>query len=162
MAHNTPFMGLKIPPRNGIFAGLVAGLGMIVVWAVFAQLFGDGARNLIDTIASTILGARAFAGDMQALSLLVGLLIHFLISVLLGLLYAVSLDRLTARDTLVVSTFYGFTIWFVSSFIVAGWFNDLIVSYSRTWWGILAFLSFGFVLGAYANRRGVPAPALSA
>jgi hypothetical protein len=162
MAHSTPFMGTKLQPRNGIAAGLVAGIGMIVVWALFAQLFGEGARSLIDTIASTILGDQAFAPDMQAISLIVGLLIHLVISVLLGLLYAVSLDRLSMRDTLAVSTFYGFTIWVVSSFIVAGWFNDLILSYSRTWWGFLAYLTFGLALGAYANRRGAPAPALSA
>ena len=161
MAHNTPFMGNKLQPRDGIIAGLVAGIGMIVVWALFAQIFGDGARSLVNTIASTILGDQAFAGDMQMLSLFLGLLIHFLISALLGLLYAVSLDRLDARDTLVVSMFYSFTIWVVSSFIVGGWFNDLILSYSRTWWGFLAFLSFGLMLGAYANRRCASAPILS-
>ena len=162
MAHNTPFMGNKLQPRDGIIAGLVAGIGMIVVWALLAQIFGDGARSLVNTIASTILGDQAFAGDSQMLSLLLGLLIHFLISALLGLLYAVSLDRLDARDTLVVSTFYGFTIWVVSSFIVGGWFNDLILSYSRTWWGFLVFLTFGLMLGACANRRGAPVPALNA
>ncbi len=154
-------MGNKLRPRDGIIAGLVAGTGMIVVWALSAQIFGDGARSLINIIASTILGDQAFAGDTQMLSLFLGLLIHFLISALLGLLYAVSLDRLDARDTLVVSMFYSFTIWVVSSFIVGGWFNDLILSYSRTWWGFLTFLSFGLMLGAYANRRGAPAPALS-
>ena len=162
MAHNTPFMGNKLQPRDGIFAGLAAGIGMIVVWALFAQIFGDGARSLVNTIASTILGDGAFVGDMQMLSLLLGLLIHLLISALLGLLYAVSLDRLDTRDTLVVSIFYSFTIWVVSSFIVGGWFNDLILSYSRTWWGFLAFLTFGLVLGAYANRRGAPVPAPNA
>ncbi len=162
MAHNTPFMGTKLQPRNGISAGLVAGIGMIVVWALFAQIFGDGARSLINTIASTILGDQAFSADMQLASLLLGLLIHLVISVLLGLLYAVSLDRLNARDTLVVSMFYSFTIWVVSSFIVAGWFNDLILNYCRTWWGFLAYLTFGFVLGLYANRRGAPTPVFNA
>jgi len=161
MAHSTPFMGTKLQSRAGIVAGLVAGIGMIVVWALFAQLFGGGARSLVNTIASTILGDQAFAGAMQWVSLLVGLLIHLLISALLGLLYAVSLDRLDARDTLVVSIFYGFTIWVVSSFIVGSWFNELILSYSRTWWGFLAYFTFGLVLGAYANRRGAPVPAQS-
>jgi len=161
MAHSTPFMGTKLQSRDGIIAGFIAGTGMIVIWALFAQLFGNGARSLIDTIAFTFLGDQAFAGEKQSLALLLGLLIHFVISALLGLLYAVSLDRLDARDTLVVSVFYGFTIWVVSSFIVGGWFNDLILSYSRTWWGFLAFFVFGLALGAYANRRGAPAPTLN-
>jgi hypothetical protein len=158
MAHNTPFMGTKLQPRDGIPAGLIAGIVMFVVWVFFAHLFGDGARGLIDTIASTFLGNQAFSPDLQLPSFLVGALIHLLISALLGLLYAASLDRLNAGDTLAVSVFYSFTIWVVSSFIVAPWFNSLIQDYSRTWWGFLAFLSFGLVLGAYANLRGVPAP----
>lgn len=63
---------------------------------------------------------------------------------------------------LAVSIFYGFTIWVVSSFIVSGWFNDLILSYSHTWWVFLAYLTFGLALGVYANRRSAPAPAFSA
>lgn len=154
-------MGTQLKPRQGIPAGLVAGAGMILVWALFAQLFGPGADMLIDTIAATVLGDDVIISGWQPQMLIVGLTIHFVIAILLGVLYAVSLDRLPLREALLVSTFYGLTIWFVSSFIVAGWFNDAIEAFIRTWWGFLAHLGYGFLLGAYAVRFGEPAAAVS-
>lgn len=157
MAHNQIFLGTQLKPRQGAPAGLLAGLGMAVIYGLLAQLFGPGADRLLNTIAATLLGSDA-AGSA---ALLVGLAIHLILAVLLGLLFASSLDRIPRRESLVVATFYGFTIWFVSSFIVGGWFNDAILSFNRSWWGLLAHLSFGFLLGLYAVRRGTPPPAVS-
>ncbi|MCP4165003.1 MAG: hypothetical protein GY759_03795 [Chloroflexi bacterium] len=161
MAHNQPFLGTKLQPRQGIGAGLVAGTGMIIVWTVGAAFFGPGAASLINTIAATFLGDSAIGSSWQLAAIMVGLLIHYVLSILLGILFAASLDRLDRRNTLVVSSFYGFTIWFVSSFIVAGWFNELIVQFSRNWWGLVAYLIFGLLLGVFAVRRGTPPPVLS-
>ena len=161
MAHNRPFMGTQLKTRQGVGAGLVAGAGMIFFWALFAQIFGPGADTLINPIAATVLGKDVIASGWQPLPLIVGLAIHFVIAILLGLLYAVSMDRLPRKETLLVSTFYGLTIWIVSSFIVAGWFNDAIEALSRTWWGFLSFLFYGFLLGVYASRFGEPAPTVA-
>jgi len=86
----------------------------------------------------------------------VGLVIQFAISIGLGLLFAVSLDRLDAKDTLIVSTFYGFTLWVISVLILRHWVQLEAVQASRSWWGFFTFLVFGFLLGVYANRFSKP------
>lgn len=159
MTHDRAFLGAQLQPHQGIPAGLLAGIVMLALWALLAQLAGPGASQLVATIAATVMGTSAFAGGW--LPLLVGVALHLGISIILGLLAASSLDRIGPRETLVVSTFFAFTIWVVASFIVGDWFNEAIVPFLRTWWGLLACLSFGFALGLYAIARGTPPPSLS-
>jgi len=149
-SHTRPFMGTKLQPRQGIPAGLAAGVGMLMVWAVAAQLWGPGAQTLLTSIGAAIVPAGSPGLQMAA-----GIVLHLLIATGLGLLFAASLDRLDARDTLIVSTFYGFTIWAVSVLILGHWVHVDAVQMSRSWWGLAAFLSFGFFLGMYANWFGL-------
>ncbi len=158
MAHHRPFLGTQLAPRQGLPAGLLAGLGMLGVWAGLAQLVGPGADRLLGLIASTLPGLAVGEGPGAWFA---GVLLHLLVAVILGLLFAASLDRLSRRETLIVSTFYGLTIWIVASFVVGHWFNDRILVLLRTWWSLLACLSFGFFLGLYAVARGQPLPQLS-
>ncbi|RME80287.1 MAG: hypothetical protein D6775_16605 [Caldilineae bacterium] len=154
MAHSQPFMGTKLQTLQGLPAGLFAGAGMAFVFSLGSALFGPGVLRLWQTAAGTFMGSAATTGSA---GVLVGLVIHVIVSLLLGLLYATSMDRLERRDTLVVSLFYGFTIWVVFSFIIGGWINREMVSLSRTWWGLIAYLVFGLLLGVWANLRGRPA-----
>ncbi len=154
-SHSQPFMGTKLQPRQGVSAGLFAGLGMLILWLVAAQIWGPGAQTLLSSM-----GGVLFSGGSPAVQMGAGIVIHFVISTGLGVLFAVSLDRLSAKDTLIVSTFYGFTIWVVSIIILRHWVHVDAVQMSRSWWGFLVFLSFGFLLGVYANRFG-QAPAES-
>lgn len=159
MAHDRVFLGAQLQPRQGILAGLLAGVGMLAAWTLLAQFAGPGASALIETIAATLLGANAYAGGW--LPLAVGVALSLAVSTLLGLLFATSLDRIGPRETLVVSTFYGLTIWFVAAFIVGDWFNPAIIPFLRTWWGLLSCLIFGLLLGLFALSRGTPPPSLS-
>lgn len=144
-------MGTKLQPRQGIPAGVFAGLGMLIVWLAGAQLWGPGATTLLASIGSVLV-----PDGSQTLAMVVGLVIHFAISIGLGLLFAVSLDRLDAKDSLIVSTFYGFTLWVISILILRHWVQLEAVQASRSWWGFFTFLVFGFLLGVYANRFGKP------
>lgn len=150
-SHSRPFMGTKLQPRQGIPAGIFAGLGMMLVWMLGAQVWGPGADVLLSSI-----GAVLFRSATPSLMLATGLIIHFVVAILLGLLFAVSLDRLSNRDVLIVSTFYGFTIWIVAVFILRHWVHVEAVQMSRSWWGFFTFLVFGFLLGVYANKFGAP------
>jgi len=161
MSHNQPFLGTQLQPRQGLPAGVLAGLGMALVYGVLAQLWGPGADRWLNTIAATLLGERVIAAGWQIGPILTGLGLHLGVAALLGLLFASSLDRLPRGQTLTVATFYGFTIWFVSSFIAGGWFNAAILGFNRSWWGLLAHLIFGLLLGLYAGARGAPPPTLS-
>jgi hypothetical protein len=143
-------MGTKLEPRQGITAGLTAGLGMLALWLAGAHFWGPGADVLLMSLGDVILPASS----TPALLMVGGVIVHLIVSVLLGLLYAVSLDRLDARDTLIVSTFYGFTIWVVAIVILRHWVHVDAVLMSRSWWGFVTFLAFGFLLGVYANLFG--------
>ncbi len=144
-------MGTKLQPRQGIPAGIFAGLGMLLVWAAGAHLWGPGADTLLSSI-----GAVLFPEGTPVLMVTAGIIIHFIIAILLGLLFAVSLDRLSNKDSLIVSTFFGFTIWVVAVIILRHWVHVDAVQMSRSWWGLVAFLLFGFLLGLYANIFGAP------
>jgi hypothetical protein len=148
-SHTRPFMGTKLQPRQGVPAGLFAGLGMLILWLIGAQVWGPGAETLLSSIGGVLL-----PGGSPVVQMAMGLVIHFVISIGLGALFAVSLDRLSAKDTLIVSTFYGFTIWVVSILILRHWVHVDAVQMSRSWWGFFVFLAFGFLLGVYANRFG--------
>ena len=148
-SHKHFFMGAKLQPRQGVYAGLFAGVGMMLLWLCGAQIWGPGARMLLISI-----GGILPAIESPSLQMILGLLIHFLIAVGLGVLFAVSLDRLDNKDTLIVSTFYGFTIWVVSVIILRHWLHVNAIQMSRSWWGFLVFLFFGFLLGVYANLFG--------
>ena len=145
-------MGTKLQPRQGIPACIFAGLGMLLIWALGAQLWGPGADVLLASIGSVL-----FPHGSPALMMGTGVVIHFIVSILLGLLFAVSLDRLSDKDALIVSTFYGFTIWVVAAIILRHWVHLDAIQMSRSWWGFFTFLAFGFLLGLYANKFGAPA-----
>ncbi len=147
-SHTQPFKGTKLSPRQGIPAGLFAGVGMIVIWLGAAQIWGPGAITLLLSIGGVLV-----PGELSG-TIVAGLVIHFAIAVGLGLLFAASLDRLNSMDTLIVSTFYGFTIWVVSILILRHWIRIEAIHMSRSWWGLFVFLFFGISLGVYANRFG--------
>jgi len=148
--HTRPFMGTKLQPRQGVPAGLFAGIGMFALWLAGAQVWGEGAEALITSIGALITPG----GSPGWLQIGAGVFLHLLISTGLGLLFAVSLERLDSKDTLVVSTFYGFTLWVISILILRHWVHVDAVRMSRSWWGLFVFLSFGFLLGVYANWFG--------
>ena len=149
-SHTRSFMGTKLQPAQGVPAGLFAGVGMMVIWLVGAQIWGAGAEKLLASI-----GAVIAPGGSPTLQMVAGVFLHLLISSGLGVLFAVSLDRLDTKDTLIVSTFFGFTIWVVSILILRHWVHVDAIQMSRSWWGFFTFLAFGFLLGAYANRFGL-------
>lgn len=146
--HTRPFMGTKLHPRQGAPAGLFAGSGMLIVWLTAAQLWGPGAKSLLTSIGGILVTGN------ELLAIATGIFIHLVIAVGLGMLFAASLDRLDSKDTLIVSTFYGFTIWIVSILILRHWVHVDAIHMSRSWWGFLVFLFFGFLLGVYANHFG--------
>ena len=150
--HTRPFMGTKLEPRQGIPAGILAGAGMLILWLGSAELWGPGWEIMLTSIGQVLLPDQASTTAL----ILAGLILHFLIAIGLGLLYAVSLDRLDAKDTLIVSGFYGFTLWVVSILILRHWVHVEAVQVSRSWWGFVTFLVFGLLLGIYANRFGRP------
>ncbi len=151
-AASRPFMGLKLQPRQGVAAGLVAGAGMLLAWLGAMSLWGPGPRALLTGMGQVLLPTADSASQMVA-----GAFIHFLLAIGAGVLYAASLDRLNARDTLVVSIFYGFTLWVVSVLILRHWIHLSVLELSRSWWGLLVFLIFGALLGVYANLFGLSA-----
>ncbi len=147
-------MGTKLRPIQGIPAGLFAGVGMLIVWMFGAAKWGDpqkmeGAWELLTSIGDVIPMVQS-----QTWLPIAGVVLHLLIATGLGLLFAASLDRLDSKDTLIVATFYGFTLWVVSVLLLGHWIQVEAVQMSRSWWGFFAFLTFGFLLGVYANLFG--------
>jgi uncharacterized membrane protein YagU involved in acid resistance len=102
---------------SGVLAGLVSGTGMALVSMLISTVFGDEAFFPMKLIGATFFGVEAIIGGLSVI--LAGLLTHYLLSVLFGVIFA----SLTKSEFTVFISFwegiiYGVGIWSVMNYIV--------------------------------------------
>ncbi|HEX7021857.1 MAG TPA: hypothetical protein VF171_03300 [Trueperaceae bacterium] len=147
----------------GILAGLVAGVALALAQALISLAQGSGILGPFRLVASLMLGERAFAPD-ESVALLVGsgLVIHFVLAVVFGLLFVWLLAlffQLSARSSLLVlyGLLYGFLLFEVNFLAVLPLlFPKLVPRFGITallWRGIVCYsLVYGPVLGMMMAR----------
>lgn len=131
--------------RTGLGPGLVGGTMMLVVLLVlsFARI-GYGVRlgEPLRLIASVVLGESAIHGGAGPVVL--GLVIHFVVSGLLGMLFSRVVGRTTMPRTLGLGLLFGIAIWAVSQFFLLPLVNPVMALRMGTVWPFfLAHLGFG-------------------
>ena len=111
--------------RNSIFrpfvvGGLIIGTADAIIyhWFVSSVLGGYPLITVYQYIASGALGESAFAGGIA--TALLGVLFHFLISIVIAGVFILSADRipLLRRYAIVGSLLYGFGVFIVMNMIV--------------------------------------------
>lgn len=106
--------------RLSVIAGLIIGFADEILYHWFVQnvLGGVSLIALYQYIASGALGESAFAGGI-AIALL-GVLIHYLISIVIAGVFILSVDRipLLRRNVILGSLLYGFGVFIVMNIIV--------------------------------------------
>jgi hypothetical protein len=110
------------PPRlfrTIVVAWLLAST-MDIAAAIFVYAFPSGARmvQLLQGIASGLLGAKAFSGGVQTAAL--GLMLHYLIALLWTLVafFLLSTFKRLTRHLIVAGVIYGVVVWAVMNLIV--------------------------------------------
>lgn len=137
-----------LTPSGGALAGIVASLLMLIAILLLQPVSGLSVGDLLIRIARTILpGGTSLRPDSMPIA---GGAIYALLGALLGLLYAISLDRAPARALVAVGLFYGFVIWVGSRVITAWLFGAVFRAAFHSYAWFLACLLYGTVLAGYA------------
>lgn len=137
---------LVLKPIAGVAAGVLGGLLMLVAVQALSLISGVSAGDVLSAFGS----ALAPGGQV----LLVGLVVHLVTAGLLGLLYAVSQQRIPARGLAGVGLLFGMVVW-VFGGLFAGWLlGEGVREVVRSWSWLVACLGFGLALAAEAVLAG--------
>ncbi len=125
--------GIVEPPdftRRDLLAGALAGIGgglamgLLAMAVAFFTPWGDRSIWLpINQIASTVMGAGVLGPQFNFPAALVGLLIHFAVSAVLGIVFALIYHRLLRLPRqvglpVVVGAVYGLGVWVLASVLL--------------------------------------------
>lgn len=128
----------------------------------FSHMLGNPYLSPLRLISTIVLGRPAAMPGYQAIpsSLVVGFVIHYLLSILLGIIttsIAVLLGRRAALGRgwtfLILGVLGGLVIWVVDFYAIAPALFPQFGMVNPLWNGFVAHVIFGFVLGLYLTTR---------
>ncbi|HEX5690852.1 MAG TPA: DUF6789 family protein [Roseiflexaceae bacterium] len=168
MSTTSPFVRNEASPLpdvvglGGAIAGLIGGLSMALVGAIISASIGGDIWLESKQIAAIVYGSAAAAQPgFEAGPVLVGTLLHLLISTVLGALFGIVTRRifhLTSEfgTLLMAGLIYGMLIWLVGYFAVLPAINPLLrETYAPAF--IVQHLVYGAVTGlVYTMLRPQP------
>ncbi len=136
--------------RRGAVGGFVAGVVMAMVAMVYT-LSAQG--DLLAPLKQ--MGGTFFAADpASAVSLLVGMMLHVMTAIALGVVFALAArDRLDSAGPLVLGGMVFTAIeWAVASFLVLPAIDKPLLTTFASVGGIVAHATYGVVLGLWLAR----------
>lgn len=142
--------------------GLVAGIVMALVTMMITALMGMGLWALPAMIAALLLGPPATMG-VTAGVIMIGLVIHMVLSMMFGVVYA-AIVNFFSHEFLLTGTLFGLLLWIVN-FYVIGLFVPgarMMAQNEPIWLAIMSHLIFGVTLGLLSRRSASPVSALRA
>lgn len=142
--------------------GLVAGIVMALVTMMITALMGMGLWALPAMIAALLLGSPATMG-VTAGVIMIGLVIHMVLSMMFGVVYA-AIVNFFSHEFLLTGTLFGLLLWIVN-FYVIGLFVPgarMMAQNEPIWLAIMSHLIFGVTLGLLSRRSASPVSALRA
>lgn len=105
--------------KAGLAAGIVGGtFDLAAATTIYPAMYGIPPLRIVQSIASGVLGARAYEGGMQ--TALLGASFHFLIAIVAGFVLAVALARIAAlrQSVAVTAAGFGIAVYFFMQLIV--------------------------------------------
>jgi Family of unknown function (DUF6789) len=138
---------------GGALAGLAGGLAMAIVAALVSLVRGQDIWLEAKEIATVVLGSQqARQPGFIAMPILVGTLIHLIISTLLGALFGIvtrRIFRLTSDfgTPLLAGLIYGMLVWFVTYFFVLPIIDPLLRESTYAPAFIIQHIVYGSVTG---------------
>jgi hypothetical protein len=150
--------------REAATAGVIAGLVMTVWKMAETAIAGAGAWRPPNLIATIVLGPSANAGTFDIAALTVGMTLHLLTSIAMGLVYAAIacrlLPRLSAAAELAAIIAYALLTWAVYQWLIMPWLAPTMNANTSAVSLAVAHVSFalGFA-GWWIPRTAHPGPA---
>lgn len=146
---------------GGAVAGIVAGFVMLVVAAILTAAMGGDIWLEAKAIAAPIFGPGVMRPGFEAGPVIVGTIIHFAVSALLGAIFSIIKRRVLKLPSdlgvpVLAGLIYGFMVWSAAYFIILPIINPFLRGqYAPTF--IIQHLVYGVVLGlVYAYLRPNP------
>lgn len=133
-------------------AGLIAGMSYIGVEVFLTPLFlGESGLLPLQRIAAIVLGARALAppDDVAVGTVLTGIGVHFVLSLLFASLIAAVIHRSGPTAGVMLGAMAGLVLYTVNYYAFTAAFPWFVSG--RTWVTVFAHLVFGFV-GAWIYK----------
>jgi uncharacterized protein DUF6789 len=145
------------PPwlREGAIGGIVAGLVMAMVAMIYTLA---GQSDLLAPLKQ--MGALFFANDQgSAISMLAGLMIHMVMSIVFGVIFALLVQgRIAGYGPLLVAGLVYIAVeWAIAAFVVLPAIDKPLVPTFSAVGGFVAHMMYGAVLGLWLAWRVAPA-----
>lgn len=134
-----------LTPTGGVLAGVAALMLMLFVIALLQPFSGVSVRDLLIRTGDAVFPRGVSGGSILASSAL-----YAVVAVALGLLYALSQDRIPARGLIAVGVFYGVVIWVVSRVLTSWLFGSILRPALHSYSWFLACVVFGVALAGCA------------
>ncbi len=140
---------LVLAPGKGALFGLAASGVMLAVVFMLQPLTGRGLEQVLGQVGGLLLPQGA-PGAVAA-----GLVVHLVIGMVCGVLYALAQQRAPERYLLAVGVFYGLLIWVVGSLLLLV-FSEALRPVFRSLGWLVCCLAYGASLAglaAWQQRR---------
>jgi hypothetical protein len=101
---------------GGIISGVIAGIVMAMFAMGYAAMMGMGLLTPLRLIGATLFGVDALIGG--GIVLMASLIIHMMVSAVLGIIFAALLPRTAgAGKAAILGVVYGIVVWAVNTYI---------------------------------------------
>jgi hypothetical protein len=148
---------------SGVLAGLIGAACMSMIAVLGAAIAGRGWYTPLELVGGLATGspARLEAG-LQVQTALAGLVLHFAIGAVWGLLFGVLvgylMDDILPNEGIWLGAFYGVLVWAIDVFVLMPRIDPAASRAIPLWFGAFVHLSYGGVVGLTFHRfRARPA-----
>lgn len=133
--------------RAAFIAGLVAGVVFLLVQMLGqAMVLGGSAWIFPRYVAAIVMGEQVLLGDLSIATIVVGLLLHFVLAVIFGLILAAIIHEWTLPVGVVVGALFGLALYAINYYTMTRFFNWFYPVYH--WLDISAHVLYGLTAGA--------------
>lgn len=132
--------------RAAVIAGLVGGLVFMLVQMIGQAMIAGGSIWAFPRyVAALIMGRDVLLGDLSVAVIVVGLLLHFLLALIFGLILAAIIHEWNLLVGVVVGALFGLALYAINYYTMSRffpWFYPV-----RAWLDITAHVLFGLTAG---------------
>lgn len=130
--------------EGGVVAGLIGGV-LLALWIGVVRLAsGLDLWPALKGPAYPFLGDRVLQAGFDPTAVTVGIVVHFAVAVVWGLLFAVAFKGLTRAATMAAGVFWGLVTWVVMFYVVLPLIGaGEIVATTPVWQALVGHLAFG-------------------
>jgi hypothetical protein len=144
------------PYRAGLIGGAWGGIAMIVVALIYGVSSGQGIWLPVNLIGATVVRSLQVASLEQlqtfnAITLLVGLTLHLVLSISIGLIFALLLPTLPGSP-LLWAVIIGPLLWALVSVLILPLLNPVMAQYVEHTSFFVAHVAYSLVLGWWVAR----------